>query len=88
MTESALLFWGGLILFAVLVLNMGRRVVKARNISGTVVMGDVYGDINQQQAPEPPPQPKPPLWRDVLTFTNVVLGIVASALVIGSLVLK
>ncbi len=86
--ESNLLLWGGLILFAVLALNTGRRVVKARHISGTVIMGDHHGDISQQQAPAPPPPAKPPLWRDVLDFTNVALAIVASALVIGSLLLE
>ena len=85
--ESNLLLWGGLILFAVLALNTGRRVVKARNISGIVIMGDQHGDISQQQVPAPPPPAKPPLWRDVLTLTNVVLAIIASVMVIGGLML-
>ncbi len=81
--ESNLVLWAGLILFALLGLNLGRTVIKARNISGVVVTGDVQGDVIQQQAPQSPPQPKPPLWRDLLTLTNVALAVIASALMIG-----
>ena len=87
MTESALLFWGGLILFAVLALNTVRRVVKARNIFGTVIMGDHHGDISQQRASQPPP-PKPAFWKELLTLVNLFLGIVASAFVIGSFLVE
>ena len=87
MATSDVLLWGGLILFVVLGGNVF-RTVKARNISGIVVMGDVKGNVNQTQAPEPTAAPpKRPAWRDILTLVNTILGLVASALVIASLVL-
>ena len=52
MTTSDVLLWIGLILFVVLGVK-GFRSVKARDISGIIVMGDVKGDVNQTQAPEP-----------------------------------
>ena len=87
MLESNLLLWAGLALFAVLGFKVG-RVVKARNISGIVVMGDVHGDVSQAQTPPPAPSPGEPLWKELLTLGNVVLGIVVSGLVIASLVLE
>lgn len=80
------LLWAGLLLFAVLAFNV-RRTIKARDISGVIVMGDVYGDINQQQAPQSPPT-KIHLWKSLLTVTNALLGIVAAALVIGSQIME
>lgn len=87
MLESNLLLWAGLALLAVLGFNVG-RVVKARNISGIVVMGDVHGNIDQRQLPQPPEPPKSPLWQDILTLVNVALAIVASAMVIGNFLLE
>ena len=88
MATSVFLLWAGLILFVVLGGKIIFRTVKARNISGVVVMGDVKGDVNQTQAPEPTAAPpKPPAWRDTLTLVNTILGLAASALVIASLVL-
>ncbi len=81
--ESNFVLWAGLILFVLLGGNVF-RTVKARNISGIVVMGDVHGDVTQHQAPKPEPPSKPSLWRDLLTLTNVALAIIASALMIGS----
>ncbi len=81
--ESNLVLWAGLILFALLGLKLVRTVIKARYISGVVVTADVQGDVIQQQTPQSPPQPKPPLWRDLLTLTNVALAVIASALMIG-----
>jgi hypothetical protein len=82
MVGSNILLIAGLILLLALGLN-ARRIVKARNISGVVVMGDVHGDITQTQTPQPIP-PAQPLWKDLLTLTNAVLGIAASAMVIVS----
>ena len=87
MLESNLLLWAGLALLAVLGFNVG-RVMKARNISGIVVMGDVHGNIDQRQASQRPPPPTPPLWKDILTLVNVALTIVASAMVIGNFLLE
>ena len=86
--ESDLVLWIGLVLFVVLALNLGRTVIKARKISSIVVMGDVHGDVTQHQASKPEPPSKPPLWRDLLSRTNVALGIIASAMIIGSLLLR
>ena len=54
--ESNLVLWAGLILFVLLGGNV-YRTVKARNISGVVVTGDVQGDVIQQQAPHPRTRP-------------------------------
>ncbi len=72
----------GLILFAILGGSVF-RTVKARDISGIVIMGDVKGDVTQHQAQKPPEPPKPPWWRGLLTLMNAVLGIVAAVLVIA-----
>ena len=74
------------LLFVLLVLNLG-RAVRARNISGIVVMGDVHGDVSQDQADKPPEPPKPPFWKEFLTLTNVVLGIAVAVMVIAGFVL-
>ena len=57
MTVSDALFWVGPILFAVLGGKVF-RTIKARNISGIVIMGDVQGDVTQHQAQKPPEPPK------------------------------
>ena len=85
MATSGILLGIALILFVVLGGKIF-RTVKARDISGVVVMGDVHGDVNLTQKPEPPAEPpKPPAWRDILTLANTILGLAASALVIASL---
>ena len=87
MATSDILLWIGLILFVVLGGKVF-RTVKARDISGVVVMGDVKGDVNLKQSPEKSAAPaKPPSWKDHLTFLNIILGIVAAVLVIASFVL-
>ncbi len=80
------LFWVGLILFAILGGNVF-RTVKARNISGIVIMGDVQGDVIQHQPQKPAEPPRPPWWRDLLTLMNAVFGILAAVMVIASFLL-
>ncbi len=84
MLENNLLLWAGLIVLVVLAINVGRKV-KARDISGVVVMGDVHGDVTQHREPKPEPPPKPSLWKEILTLINVLLGITGSVMVIASI---
>lgn len=55
MPESHVLSWIGLAVFGGNVFG----TVRARNISGIVVMADVRGDVTQRQAQEPPEPPRP-----------------------------
>ena len=85
MTSHILLLLG-LLLFAVLAVRV-RRTVKAQRISGTVVMGDVHGNVvNRPQATERPSR-EPLAWMQLLNLVNVSLSIAAAAMVIASLVL-
>ena len=84
MLENNLLLWIGLFVLVVLAVKVG-RTVKARDISGIVVMGDFHGDVTQHREPKPEPPPKPPLWKEILTLINVLLGITGSVMVIASI---
>ena len=86
MTVGGGLLLVGLILFVILGGNVF-RTVKARNISGIVIMGDAKGPVTQHQAQKPPEPPKPPGWRGLLTLMNAVLGIIAAGLVIAGFLL-
>ena len=86
MLENNLLLWIGLLVLVVLALRAG-RTIKARDISGIVVMGDVHGDVTQHREPKPEPPPKPSLWKEILTLINVLLGITGSVMVIAGILL-
>lgn len=86
MLENNLLLWTGLIVLVVLAVRAG-RTVKARDISGIVVMGNVHGDVTQHQETKPAPPSKPSLWKEVLTLTNVLLGIIGAALTIANFII-
>lgn len=77
----------GGVIFIVLLLRLhgDRRVVKARDVSGIVVMGDVGGDVTQHHADAKPGANGRP-FRNV-SWMNLILGIVASLLVIVGAVL-
>ena len=86
MLENNLLLWIGLIVLVVFAVRAG-RTIKARDISGIVVMGDVHGDVTQHQQPKPEPPSKPSLWKEIFTLTNVLLGIIGAALTIANFVI-
>ena len=77
----------GGVVFVVLFLRVhgDRRVVKARDISGQVVMGDVGGDVTQHRADTKPGANGRPFR--IVSWMNPILAIVASLLVIVGAVL-
>ena len=87
MLVNNLLLWIGLLVLAVFAAR-ARRTVKARDISGVVVMGDVDGGVTQHREPKPEPPSKPSLWKEIFTLTNVLLGIIGAALTIANFVIE
>ena len=79
--------WVGLVVLVVLAVKVG-RTVKARDISGIVVMGDFHGDVTQHREAKAEPPSKPSLWKEFFTLTNVLLGIIGAALTIANFVIE
>ena len=78
--------FAGSALFALLafrLLRPGPKVrVKARDIRNSIFAGDVAGDVNLQVTS--PPLRERPSWKDGVTLVNSLIGILASVLVILS----
>ncbi len=65
-----------------------RRSVRARDISGQVIVGDVNGDVVQHQAPADRTSTDQRGPSPLVNWINVSLAIVASGLTIVGVLLK
>jgi hypothetical protein len=67
---------GALLVVAVLISrSRSRNSLRARNISGNVLVGDVSGTVSQTSGPPPAPEPKP----DRVAWAIGIVGVLIAA---------